>query len=348
MRSGLLRMSEADPAAVRTYLASRNMESKIIEWKYFDSHFNRDCERGVVLARENKVAGFLGLIPFCAAKGDFRVECAWSCDWSVDSEQGAGMGLMLVKRARELYDGIFNVGGNENTRHIFPRLADRTVFSAAVNLVLPLRLGSVFAALPSGFLKDSLNRQQVLRQIPLRWIRHRSSCEVSIVPGLAPEIVPLMGDVAPDVWCPSYDFSYVDWQLGRCPAILCWSCWWPAAPPIRTAALIWRSRNSARYWRLAFFGDIADLPAINELTRAIVAFVYSQGAVALFAIASDLERVLVNALAGLGFFSRSRRLPLYILRGRNSQLPADEFGVLSFLDADLAYRFESDSDSNRH
>ena len=161
MRSGLIRVSEADPVAVKKYLSGHEVEPEIADWKYFDSNFNRDRERGVVWVREGRVAGFLGLIPFCVERGGAcAAQCAWSCDWSVDPLEAGGMGLMLAKRACNLYDGIFNIGGNENTRRIFPRLADRTVPDAAVNLVLPLRLGSTFPLLPPGLLKRALSRQK--------------------------------------------------------------------------------------------------------------------------------------------------------------------------------------------
>jgi hypothetical protein len=191
MRSGLMAMSEADPAAVKRYLLARQIPPEIVDWKYFDPSFNRHQERGVVLVRENQVAGFLGLIPFRLKKDQVRADCAWSCDWSVNPGQG-GMGLMLVKRARELYDGIFNLGGNENTRRLFPRLADRTVPNAGVSFVLPLRLGSIFARLPKGRLRDLLNQQQTLQQIPLRWVRGLNKTAITIDSGLSPHVSSLV------------------------------------------------------------------------------------------------------------------------------------------------------------
>jgi hypothetical protein len=343
MRSGLLRMSEADPPAVKEYLATRQIEPEIIDWKYFDARFNRDRERGVVWVRENKVAGFLGLIPFRAEKGGVRAECAWSCDWSVDPLQSGGMGLMLVKRARELYDGVFNIGGNENTRRIFPRLADRTVVDAGISLVLPLRLGSIFGLVPPGILKRALIRWKLLQQIPLRWVRDPSVSGVSIEAGLPPRVISMLGEPAAGDWHPLYDAEYVDWQLGRCPAITCWSCSISSESPLRTAALIWRSRSSSRYWRLAFCGAGDDLEKIEVLAGAIVAFVYAQGGIALFAMASHLEGDLVDLLARRGFLRRRSRLPFYVVRGRHPELPIEEFSVSNFLDADLAYRFESDA-----
>ena len=333
-------MSEADPAAVKKYLMARQILPEIVDWKYFDPSFNRHHERGVVLVRDNQVAGFLGLIPFRLQKDEVRADCAWSCDWSVGPGQG-GMGLMLVKRARELYDGIFNLGGNENTRRLFPRLADHTVPDAGAGFVLPLRLGSLFARLPMGRLRDLLNRQETLRQIPLRWVRRLNKLEITIESGLSPHLVSL-ADAAPRRdWRPLYNSEFLEWQFGRCPAITCWSCWMFSESPPRTAALIWRSRLSPKFWRFFVRGETHDLEKMKTLIGAIVSFVYSQGCIALFAIASHKERGLVTLLRRRGFLQYAN-LPFYVMRGRCADLPTDEFSVLSYLDADLAYRFEHD------
>jgi hypothetical protein len=341
MRSGLMRMSEADPAAVKQYLLGRQIQPEIIDWKYFDPCFNRHRERGVVWVRENQVAGFLGLIPFRLEKDEVRADCAWSCDWSVDPLQGGGTGLLLVKRARELYDGVFNLGGNENTRRIFPRLADRTVPDAGISLVLPLRLGSIFARLPQGAIKRLLSQQETLQQIPLRWVRGPSRTAITIDPGLSPRVVSLVDDVPRGDWRPLYDSEFFDWQFRRCPGITCWGCWISLESPLRTAALIWRSRSSKGFWRFVFCGETNDLQKMEMLIAAIVSFVHSQGCVALFAILSHLESDLLKLLGRRGFF-RHGKLPLYVMRGRYTELPTDEFCGLTFLDADLAYRFEPD------
>jgi len=343
MRSGLIRVSEADPVAVKKYLSGHEVEPEIAEWKYFDSNFNRDRERGLVWVREGRVAGFLGLIPFCVERGGAcAAQCAWSCDWSVDPLEAGGMGLMLAKRACGLYDGVFNVGGNENTRRIFPRLADRTVPDAAVNLVLPLRLGSTFPLLPPGLLKRALSRQKLLQQIPVHWARDRSRIGVSIEPGLSPRLVSVFGTEASRDWQPFYDMEYVDWQLVRCPAVKCWSCWISSDSSPRTAAFIWTTRSFSGYWRLFFCGAMTDLERIEVLTGAIVSFVHDQKGVALFTMASHLETGLMDLLTRQGFLRRRAKLPFYVMRGRNRGLPVDEFTRLNFLDSDLAYRFESD------
>ena len=341
-------LSKADPAEVKRYLLSRHMQSEIIDWKYFDRRFNRDRERGVVWVRENQVAGFLGLIPFTVQKDkeELRRDCAWSCDWSVDARHGAGMGLLLVKRARELYDGIFNLGGNENTRQIFPRLADQTVPDAGIWLVLPLRLGSIFARLPGG-MKRLLPGQKFLGQFPLRWVRASSAGRAAVDQGFSPQLLSLINDTPRGGWRPIYDSEFFDWQFRRCPAITCWSCSISSESPPRTAALAWRSRSSKDFWRLVLCGDATDFERVKLLVSAVVSFVYSQGCVALFTIVSHRESRLLEIFRGRGFLGH-RKLPFYIMRGRYAALPMEEFSTLSFLDADLAHRFEQDGSSSEN
>src|SRR6266478_4854789 len=93
-------------------------------------------------------------------------------------------------------------------------------------------------------------------------------------------------------------------------------------------------------WRLAFCGATDDLEEISALVRAACAFVYRQRGIALFAIASHLEDGLIQLLAQQGFLRRRERLPFHVMRGRKPGLPPDEFAALSFLDTDMAYRFE--------
>jgi hypothetical protein len=343
MSSGLIPLSQADPVAVKEYLCLQ-MQPEIIDWKYFDPCFNRQRERGVVWIRENRVAGFLGLIPFRLEKDELCADCAWSCDWSVDPGQGAGMGLLLVKRARDLYDGIFDIGGNENTRRIFPRLADRTVPDAGVSLVLPLRLGSVFARLPRGRTQRFLARQEILQQIPLHWVRSSNQAAVTINPGLSSRLASLVDGERRREWRPVYDSEFFNWQFQRCPAIACWSCWISSESPLRTAALIWRARNSSKLWRFVLCGETHDSDKIKKLIDATVSFVYSQGCLALFSIASHRETDLIKQIRRRGFLPY-RKLPFYGMRGRFAELPTDEFCALSFLDSDLAYRFEHDRSS---
>lgn len=334
-----MRLSEADPMAVKRYLLGRQIEPEIIDWKYFDSGFNRDRERGVVLVRENQVAGFLGLIPFRIENHRFRADCAWSCDWSVDASQGGGMGLLLVKRARDFYDGIFNLGGNKNTLQIFPRLADRTVADAGISLVLPLRLGSIVAPLPPGFVKRLISRQEKLQQIPLRWVRKGVKTGVTIEPGVSPRTLSIAAARPETDWRPAYDAGFFDWQFGRCPAITSWSCRISSESPPRTASLLWRSRSSKRLWRFVFLGETHDLEKIETLTAAMISFAYQQGCMALLTIASHRQSDLIRLLRRRGLLRRGR-LPFFAMRGRCAELPTEDFAALSYLDADLGYRFE--------
>jgi hypothetical protein len=293
-----------------------------------------------VCVKDDKVCGFLGLIPFKVQKDVRMLECAWSCDWSVDATQVAGgMGIMLVKQAKDAYDAVFNVGGNENTRRIFPRLSDRTVWDAGISLVLPLRLGAILTKVAPRFLQP-LTERKFLRDLPLKWVRTASTDDqVRIEPGVSMEIAPLLEDPGQREWCPLYDYEYVRWQLETCPAVSCWSCYIPAQPAPRAAAIVWRSATSTDFWRLAVYGVQNAPDEAKVLIRRAIQFVHQQNGAALSAIASHLDQELIGALTLQGFLRRRARLPFYGMRGRETKLAFDEFGVMSFLDADLSYRF---------
>lgn len=340
MRPVLLNLSEVQPSLVKDYLVRQEIPPDIVDWKYFDSHFNRGQDRGFVCLKENKVCGFLGLIPFRARKDGRTLECAWSCDWSVDASQVVGgMGIMLVKQAKEAYDAIFNVGGNENTRRIFPRLADRTVWDAGISLALPLRLGAILTKLAPRFLHGPLARRNFLRNLPLKWIRTREADQrVRVEPGVSAEIAHLFEERDQSEWCPLYDYEYIRWQLKTCPAVVSWSCYVPSPSP-RTAGIVWRSASSTDFWRLALWGARNAEDEAKLLIRRMVQFVYQQKGAAVSAIASHLDQPLISLLTAHGFLRRPGRLPFYGMRGRDANLTFDEFGILSFLDADLAYRF---------
>jgi hypothetical protein len=340
MRPVLLSLSEVEPSLVKDYLVRQEIPPDIVDWKYFDSHFNRGQDRGFVCLKENKVCGFLGLIPFRARKDGRTLECAWSCDWSVDASQVVGgMGIMLVKQAKEAYDAIFNVGGNENTRRIFPRLADRTVWDAGISLALPLRLGAILTKLAPRFLHGPLARRNFLRNLPLKWIRTREADQrVRVEPGVSAEIAHLFEERDQSEWCPLYDYEYIRWQLKTCPAVVSWSCYVPSPSP-RTAGIVWRSASSTDFWRLALWGARNAEDEAKLLIRRMVQFVYQQKGAAVSAIASHLDQPLISLLTAHGFLRRPGRLPFYGMRGRDANLTFDEFGILSFLDADLAYRF---------
>jgi hypothetical protein len=152
------------------------------------------------------------------------------------------------------------------------------------------------------------------------------------------EIAPLI-EVPDQEWCPLYDYEYVRWQLGTCPAVVSWSCYIPAESSPRLAAIVWRSATSEDFWRCSFWGIQNAKDEAKVLLRRVIQFVYQQGGSALFAVASRLDRELMSLLTAQGFLQRRKRLPFYGVRGRDANLAFDEFGTLSFLDADMAYRF---------
>jgi hypothetical protein len=87
------------------------------------------------------------------------------------------------------------------------------------------------------------------------------------------------------------------------------------------------------------------LEQVSVLVQTIASFVYEQRGIALFAIASHLEGDLIRVLGQHGFLRRRNRLPFHVMRGRKPDLPTDEFAALSFLDTDMAYRFDFETNA---
>jgi hypothetical protein len=179
-----------------------------------------------------------------------------------------------------------------------------------------------------------------LHKIPLRWVSTRATDErVRIEPGVSAEIAPLFEEPGPKEWFPLYDYEYVRWQLETCPVVSCWSGYIPAQPAPRAAAMIWRSASSTDFWRLALWGVRTAPEEAELLVKRMAQFAYQQNGAAVFAVASHLDRELLQLLSAQGFLRRRNRLPFYAVRGRDANLAFDEFGAMSFLDADMAYRF---------
>jgi len=250
------------------------------------------------------------------------------------------MGLMLLRRACTAYDSVYNIGGNENSRRIFPRLADRTIADAGANLVLPMRFGAVFHGLGRGIGYRISRYAGFLGQVPLRHISKGIDSNIKIEAGISDQLKPLFDVDSANFWAPAYDFEYVSWQLGRCPAIATWSCYLRSAHPLNRGIVIWRPLSGG-FWRMVLFGAGDRRDEAKALLRSAIAFIHQQHGMAISVIASRLDIALIDLLKKQGFFRRYFRLPLDIMRGRDTKSPLDEFASLGFVDSDLAYRFSA-------
>src|SRR5215813_3457927 len=144
MPAGFQPLSSIDPAALIEYLGREGNPAEMVQWKYFDSRFNANRERGYAWVKDGKIGGFIGLIPFQVCIDGRIAEAAWTCDWSVQDQTGRGTGILLVRQAQEKYEFLTQLGGNEATQRIISRLAAITVNDAGVRFYLPLRLGAIF------------------------------------------------------------------------------------------------------------------------------------------------------------------------------------------------------------
>lgn len=340
MRLTIVPLSEVPSSLLKDYLGGQGMPSEIISWKYFDSAFNRGRERGFVWLREGRVAGFVGLIPFDLSGGGNRSQTAWTCDWSVgEPDANPGFGVMLLKRAIDSCGHLMALGGNENTQRLLPRIATRTVPEAGLMFGLPLRLGAVFRKL--GRLPEAGPLRRIfsaLSGIPLRWVGGAES-RVRVERGVSPAISALLESERGPGWSPRYDFEYLNWQVGRCPAVVSWTCIAPGEAGSRAAALFWRPVDSSNLWRTAVWMEAGGQESLRAVLREVVRRIYGEGGVAVSAIVSRLDHDLIQILREIGFVRIGAPRPLFVCTPGRNRGSLDEPGRLSYLDTDLAYRF---------
>ena len=143
MASGFQPLSALDPDSLVEYLGREGHAAEAVRWKYFDSRFNRNRERGYAWVKDGKIGGFLGLIPFQVVVGDRVTDAAWTCDWSVQDPTARGIGILLIRQAQDKYEFLTQLGGNEATQRIISRLSSKTVNDAGIVFHLPLRLGAM-------------------------------------------------------------------------------------------------------------------------------------------------------------------------------------------------------------
>jgi hypothetical protein len=351
MRASIEPISRLPRAAVQEYLGRAGLSPEIIGWKYFDPRFAPGRERGYAWMRDGVIQGAIGLIPFTLSGPTTSTAAAWTCDWAVESHgRHPGIGIMLLKSALEAADCLLSIGGNEATRRLLPRMATRTIPEAAIELYLPLRLGGtrLFGMLARRLRLAWLHQVGEMR-LPSPLLTSRAATPgttalLKIESGVSPLLAPLLAAARAarnEGWAPEFDQDYVDWQVGRCPALVSRTCCFPADRP-RAAAVYWRRRKSPGLWRMALWMR----PGAGDEMRAVLAGtmqdVHRQGGrvVSTLTASADLEghRLLEDS----GFRRTADRRPLFIFgkgSGAGAAHPAaGEFQGLSYLASDLAYR----------
>ena len=334
--SGLAPLNATHRDALRAFFAAQGTPVELVDWKYFDDEFNRGRTRGVVWARDGRIDGFLGLIPFEVGEAGSSSEAAWVCDWRLaDPRAAPGMGLRIMRRSFAEYEQLFALGGIATSRSFVTRLSGRNVQDAAVSLHHPLRLGALLGGAARRFPIAAPLDRPVLRNLPVPSMhRRRTSGGVVVADGVAPQIGPLLAEPWPARWSPRYDLAFVAWAIGRCPALESWTCHTEGA-----AALLWKARGSRDHCRLRVWWRSGAEAELEAAIGAAAATAYHQRATTVSVLASHLDREILAALRQAGFRTSGARMSMCHLPPPHRTSAIDELAGLSYLDTDLAYRF---------
>jgi hypothetical protein len=339
MASAIQPLSSIAPAELIEYLGREGNPAEIVQWKYFDTRFNRNRERGYVWVKDGKVGGFIGLVPFQVAIAGRVAEAAWTCDWSVQDAAAKGTGILLIRQAQQNYEFLTQLGGNEATQRIVPRLAAITVNDAGIMFYLPLRVGALLRVAQHRLGRLPLDSLDAVNRVPLRLPRKPASSNSWIV---EPGVSPVLGEVLEperhgDVYS-RYDLAYLRWQIADCPVLSSESCYIRGQSTPPAAALVWHQKESGDFWRMALWLRADARKEAEALLSRVIRHVYDRNGFLLSIVVSRLETELIDLLRSRGFRAAPNRRPLHII-SRNKAEPVAELWPLSFVDTDAAYRF---------
>lgn len=340
MPSRIEPLSQVPADWVVDYFRRQQVPEALVRWKFLaPGPPSRGRERGIAWIRDDRVQGFLGLVPCRLGRGDERFDMTWTCDWSLAERANApGVGVRMLQRALAADEPVLSVTrGSDFTASIAPRVGHHTIEDAARTFVVPLRAASLLERLPGP--ARALARAPLVGRAPLPAAR-TSARRTRVEAGVAHALDALLAAPRGPGWFPAYDTSYLDWVVGRCPVLECASILAPDDGAPRAAALLWRRRESAARWRLALFAA-PDECGPDGLARAVLARAAREarrrGGSLLSLLLSRLDDDLASAVrGGLRAFEREPQ-PLYVLVSRSPDV--DELGRLSYLDADLQYLF---------
>jgi hypothetical protein len=340
MPSAFQPLSSIAPAALIEYLGREGNSAEIVQWKYFDSRFNRNRERGYAWVKDGEIGGFIGLIPFQVAVGGRVAEAAWTCDWSVQDQTGRGTGILLIRQAQENYEFLTQLGGNEATQRIISRLASITVNDAGIMFYLPLRIGALLRVARRRLPRVPLDSMNLVNRLPLRWPRRPASPNSVIV---EPGVSKVLGSVLEpqqrgDIYS-LYDFEYLRWQIAACPILSSETCYIAGESTPRAAALVWRLKESTDFWRVALWSFKGAEKEVDVLFSHVIRHVYDRNGFLLSVVVSRLDTSSIDLLRSKQFLAAPRRRPLHIISSKRTGEAVPELWPLSFLDTDFAYRF---------
>jgi hypothetical protein len=338
--TSIVPLSEIQPSQLADYLRGRGVPSEIIQWKYFDAHFNGSGGRGFAAVTDDRIRGLIGLIPFSLGRRGEEIPAAWSCDWSVqDHDVHPFVGVVLLRRAIDATGLLLALGGNANSQRLLRRVANVTVEGATRRFVLPLRIGAVRDGLERRFPVARLGHRSPHWNlaIPRRWRRGQAT-HIRWQEGAARAIEPLLGVDASSDWRPRYGFDYIDWQIGRCPAIDSWTCYFDDGSGPRAAALCWRLREDNGLWRIALWGVEEEREPLMAVLDGVVERVFRERGFIVSALVSRVDAMVAEVLMARGFRPAQAAAPLFVCGGTGPEGTVGEVADLSYLATDLAYR----------
>ncbi len=340
MASAFQPLSALAPDSLIEYLGREGNSAEAVRWKYFDSRFNRNRERGYAWVKDGKIGGFLGLIPFQIASSSQAIEAAWTCDWSVQDPAARGIGILLIRQAQDKYQYLTQLGGNQATQRIISRLSSKTVNDAGMVFHLPLRVGAILRVAHRRLPNLPVDALNVVNRLPLRLPRRPPSFGSFIFEqGVSKVLNSFLEPAQHGEIYSRYDFEYVRWQIADCPFLTSETCYMANDSTPRAAALIWREKASPDFWRMALWSQVGGEKETATLLSGVIRRIYDYRGFVISVVVSRLETALIDLLRSKKFIAARRRRPLHIIDSKKTGEPVPELWPLSFLDTDYAYRF---------
>jgi hypothetical protein len=331
-------LSALDPELLVEYLGREDFPADIVRWKYFNARFNRGRERGYAWVKDEKIGGFLGLIPFQVFINGRFADAVWTCDWSVQDQSAKGVGILLLRQAQNRYEFLTQLGGNEATQKIVSRLSSKTVNDAGIVFHLPLRIGSALRVVRRKQPNLPVDAIEIVNRIPIRWPRRLPSGAVHFEPGVSEKLGAFLEPERRGDFYARYDFEYLRWQITDSPHLVAETCFHADGSEPRAAALIWREKRPD-FWRLAVWSRTGAEKELEVVLSNVIRRVFENGGYILSLVASRMDQSVIDLVKGKGFIAAPRRRPLHIISSKRDGEVVPEMWPLSYLDTDYAYRF---------
>jgi hypothetical protein len=334
-------LSKIPVSALHAFLSGHGHDAAIIDWKYYDSDFNRSRERGFACVDDRgRLLSFIGLIPFTVMRNGKAVDAAWSCDWYRALDASGPLGVMLIQHSLKAYPLIYSLGGGEMTKAIMGRLSRVTVPTAGLELYKPVRIGGAVCALRKATTVNVIPSVSAVNNIrlPIREPKSKEPIAVQFVASLPAAFGESLTTRPVDAHVPAYDSQYLRWLLDRCPSITGGACLVFCGEEPIGAVLFWHPVTDRRFWRISVLPCRSNYRMLEVAIVKTIRHIRDSGGWLISLLASRLDVDLLELAKRNGFYRSTSRRPLYILT-RSSEDAVQELEQLSYLDTDYAYRF---------